>query len=66
MPKNRKIMKKDGKVFKLKTPSKFRIGNRKSPVSAIRLSNAELEAVLADSSKKRHHNKARAVLAMRG
>ena len=58
-------MKKDGKVFKLKTPSKFRIGNRKSTASALRMTNDELHAVLADSNKKRDHNKARAVLAMR-
>ena len=62
MPKARKRTKK-GQVIKVSNVSrKFRIGNRKSGVAAERMSTTDLIAVLANTSKRRYHKNAVAVL----
>jgi hypothetical protein len=65
MPKNRKIVKRDGRIFKMKTPSKFRIGNRKSNLSGLQMSNDDLLEVLTNVGKKKDHHKAKTILASR-
>jgi len=66
MPKNRKVTKVDHRVIRQNTPRKMRIGNRKSGVSAFGMTIEALKAVLGRTDQSRYHNKARAVLAMRG
>ena len=65
MPKSNKIVKRDGRQYKEKASTKFKIGNRKTGTSANLMSVAALEAVLKDSNRKKFHGKARQVLAMR-
>ena len=65
MPKSRKVTKKDGIVHKQNVATKFLIGNRKTGMSANLMSNSALEAVIADKNRKKFHNKARQVLAIR-
>ena len=65
MPKTRKVEKKNGKAFKTVLPMKLRIGPRKGGKSAFSMTTEELEAVLADSKKKKYHNKARTALSKR-
>ena len=66
MPKARKVIKLNNKVLKLNVQRKFRIGSRKGPTSALQMSTKDLKKVMEDSNKKRYHNKAAAVLRMRG
>ena len=66
MPKNRKVVKTDNRVQKLNVQSKFRIGTRSSGKSALGMTTRALKEVLEKADQKRYHNKARAVLAMRG
>ena len=63
MPKSRKVTKVDGRTVVTNAPTKLRIGSRKGGKSANLMSKDELEKVLADSGKKRYHDKARAALA---
>lgn len=65
MPKSRKVVKHDGRIFRMKVSTKFLIGNRKTGVSANLMSNSALEAVMVDKNKTKFHNKARQVLATR-
>jgi hypothetical protein len=66
MPKNNKVSKHDGNIFKQKVPAKLRIGTRKSGKSAIAMSSAELQAVLESNDKRKWHYRARKVLRQRG
>lgn len=66
MPKNRKIVKKGGIIYKYSVSSKLRIGNRESGVSAMFMSTTALKEVLSNPDKKRYHSKARNVLHLRG
>ena len=65
MPKSNKVVKHDGRQFKQRVATKFKIGNRKTGTSANLMSTADLEKVLEDKNKKKFHNKVRAVLAKR-
>jgi len=66
MPKHRKVVKRDGQIFKFNTPNKFRIGTRKNGVSAHMMSSAALQEVIANKDKAKYHKNARTVLAIRG
>lgn len=65
MPKNRKIVKIANSIHRLKMPATLRIGTRKGGTSAHRMSTEDLKSVL-ESDKKRWHQNARTVLALRG
>jgi len=65
MPKSNKVVKHDGRQFKQKVATKFKIGNRKTGTCANLMSKADLEKVLEDNGRKKFHNKARQVLAKR-
>ncbi len=66
MPKNRKIIKKNGIIYKFKVPATLRIGTRKNGISAHRMSTDALKEVMETANKKRWRNNARSVLALRG
>lgn len=66
MPKRRNVVKINDRVNKLRVPMKFRIGTRKSGKSGFLMTNKELLDVLESKDKKRWHNNARSVLAIRG
>ena len=66
MPKNNKVVKRDGRVFKERVPSKFRIGNRKSTKSANGMSTQALKDELNNPNHKKARNKIIAVLRNRG
>ena len=66
MPKNRKVVKINNRVVKLKVPHKLRIGTRSAGKSAFLMTTAELKEVLENRDKKRWHQNARKVLNMRG
>lgn len=66
MPKNRKIVKADnGAIKRSKVPSKLRVGTRSGGHSATTMSSAALVAVLKDTSKRKYHKNASAVLRKR-
>ena len=65
MPKSNKVVKHDGRQFKQKVATKFKIGNRKTGTAANLMSTSQLQAVLEDTNRKKFHNKARQVLANR-
>ena len=66
MPKARKTVKINNRVQKFNVQRKFRVGSRKSPVSALLMSNEGLKAALVDPNKRRYRNNIAAVLRMRG
>ena len=65
MPKSNKTVKHDGRQFQQKVCTKFKIGNRKTGISASLMSSSDLQKVIEDSNRKKFHNKARQVLALR-
>ena len=65
MPKSVKKVKVGQEWKREVVATKFRIGTRKGGKSANLMSNDELQGILADTSKAKHWNKARAVLANR-
>ena len=66
MPKGRRVVKTGNSVHKFNVRRKFRIGTRKSGQSALQMTTEALKAVLERTDQKRYHEKASAVLAMRG
>lgn len=65
MPKFRKRVKKGQVVKKSNVLRKFRIGNRKSGVSAEHMDTASLIKVLGDPNKSKYHANAVSVLKTR-
>ena len=65
MPKSRKKVKEGNRITTLVVPTKFRVGNRKSGVSAHSMSTAALVAALEDKNKSKYRNSINAVLATR-
>ena len=66
MPKRVKVTKVEGRVIRSNDPAKFRIGNRKSGVSANTMSNDRLLAVVTGSNHAKDVKNALAVLNNRG
>ena len=66
MPKSTKVTKIDGVIHRQTVPMKLRIGTRKHGKSAHAMSNADLQAVLESTNKRKWHPHARTVLAARG
>jgi len=62
MPKSRKVVKKEGRIFKSNVATKFLIGTRKGGVSANLMSNEALQKVLDNKDQAKYHSSARAVL----
>ncbi len=65
MPKSNRIVKIENRLIKIITPTKFKIGNRKTGKSANLMSNSALKSVLEDATRSKWHNNARAVLTLR-
>lgn len=65
MPKTVKFVKDGTRRLRVVVATKFRIGTRSNGTSANLMSNTELNAVIADASKSKWHNSAKAVLANR-
>jgi len=65
MPKSRKKVKDGNRIITSIVPTKFRVGNRKSGVSAHTMSTSSLVAALEDKNKSKYRNSINAVLATR-
>ncbi len=66
MPKSKKTIKLETRTYKVKNPTKLRIGTRKNGRSALTMSNAELNEVLKSDDKRKWHSNAMTVLKARG
>ena len=66
MPKRVKVTKVEGRVIRSNDPAKFRIGNRKSGVSANTMSTEQLISVVTGSNHAKDIKNAQTVLNNRG
>ena len=66
MPKNRKVVKKDGVIKVINVPAKLRIGTRKAGKSAHSMKTQELFDICNGKGNSRYRNNATAVLYSRG